>query len=165
MSGICNVMTILPGVFFLADFGVCRVWGDPHYTTFDDVTYEFQGECEYTLIRDCQTSANFPAIHVRARNWKRQPGDSFSFTGKVTLEFAGTLYTFEPRGQVRIDGVTATLPVRRADGVSISSTGAEVVRVVLGADVLFAEEKREGKNIVCSLAGTGQMLSGHRHLC
>ena len=147
-----------------ADFGVCSAWGDPHYITFDGVQYDFQGDCEYTLVRDCPTSGDLPSFHVRARNWKRQPQELVSFTGKVALEFAGTLYTFEPRGQVRIDGVTATLPVRRPDGISISSTGAEVVRVVLEADIFLAEEKSEGRDIVWSLPATGQMLWGHRHL-
>ncbi|XP_060080481.1 mucin-2-like [Ylistrum balloti] len=32
--------------------GVCWASGDPHYQTFDDVHYSFQGKCEYTLVRD-----------------------------------------------------------------------------------------------------------------
>ena len=41
------------------------------------------------------------------------------------------MYSLLRGGEVRIDGVTATLPVRRSDGVNISSSGLAVVRVLL----------------------------------
>ncbi|XP_042670997.1 mucin-5AC-like [Centrocercus urophasianus] len=32
--------------------GTCAVYGDGHYTTFDDQTFSFSGNCEYTLVRN-----------------------------------------------------------------------------------------------------------------
>ncbi|KFR02214.1 Mucin-5B, partial [Opisthocomus hoazin] len=32
--------------------GTCAVYGDGHYNTFDDKTFSFNGNCEYTLIQD-----------------------------------------------------------------------------------------------------------------
>ncbi|XP_062974480.1 mucin-5B-like [Elgaria multicarinata webbii] len=32
--------------------GTCAVYGDGHYTTFDDKRYTFNGKCEYTLVQD-----------------------------------------------------------------------------------------------------------------
>ena len=50
---------------------------------------------------------------------------------EVRLEFGGTLYSLLRDGEVRINGVTVTLPSMRLDGVHIYNSGRNVVRLVV----------------------------------
>ena len=82
--------------------GYCQIWGDPHYVTFDDKNYNFQGDCDYTLVRDCQNSSDF---HLWSNNELLRPSDKVSYLREVTLELKGNIYSLIKDFHVRVDGI------------------------------------------------------------
>ncbi|XP_041455865.1 zonadhesin-like [Lytechinus variegatus] len=82
--------------------GYCQIWGDPHYVTFDKKKYNFQGACDYTLVRDCGNSSDY---HLWSNNERRRPSDRVSFLREVILDLRGSRYSLMKGFHVRVNGV------------------------------------------------------------
>ena len=116
--------------FYLAR-ATCSAWGDPHYITFDGRKYDFQGDCDYTLVKDCRNSADQPSFHLIADNAKRKPSNTVSSTQELHLEFDGAVFSLLQGLEVRLDGETVMPPIQHPSGVLVIDIGNYVVRTLI----------------------------------
>ncbi|XP_076822786.1 BMP-binding endothelial regulator protein-like isoform X2 [Clavelina lepadiformis] len=65
--------------------GICTVFGDPHYRTFDGRPFNFQGDCSYMLAKDCREQ-NFT---VTAQNDAKR-SRAFAWTKTIFLHLYAT---------------------------------------------------------------------------
>ena len=101
--------------------GVCQIWGDPHYLTFDSRKYSFQGDCDYTMVRDCLNQTDF---HLWADNRRRRPSSEVSALDKLVLDYDGHRYALMKAQRVKVDDVRVSLPfISPSRDIEIWSTG------------------------------------------
>ncbi|XP_070535312.1 von Willebrand factor-like [Ptychodera flava] len=140
----------------------CRVFGDPHYSTFDGTNYDFMGDCTYVLLKDC--TGTFNNYHVWGKNVECGRSEGLTCTRAVIVEVDNTLVYLKRGGAVNVNGDdVGTLPFKE-ESIYIERVSSMFVKVELqsiGVKILWdgrsrvyitVSPKHFGKT--CGLCGT-----------
>ncbi|KAG1651570.1 BMP-binding endothelial regulator protein [Nymphon striatum] len=122
--------------FKLHEDGVCTVFGDPHYQTFDGRIFNFQGSCKYLLTKDCRRGLN-STFMVKVRNDGRH-SKYFSWTKTITIKIEDVKIALEQHMVVRVAHKRIKLPYVKPGVVTIEKDGYNVeVRSVTGVRIIW----------------------------
>nr|XP_039252430.1 BMP-binding endothelial regulator protein-like [Styela clava] len=141
--------------------GVCAVFGDPHYRTFDGRPFNYQGDCRYVIAKDCK-SMNFSVVVENDAKTSR----SFAWTKAVYMTLMGsgsngeTTVSLHQRLVTKVNDRKVSLPyisravyitmeryivkVRTKTGVSLNWDGDSFLEI--GATSAY-------KGLLCGLCG------------
>ncbi|XP_078689172.1 uncharacterized protein LOC144920716 [Branchiostoma floridae x Branchiostoma belcheri] len=115
---------------------VCVAYGDPHHTTFDGTSHDFQGTCRYTLTKDLSGGADF---NVEVQEVPLPWLESASVVREVYLEAYGYTIGIRQHKIVSVGDEVRTLPFSLAGGrIQVQLSGLFVhVQTDLGVEVFY----------------------------
>lgn len=137
--------------------GVCVVFGDPHYHTFDGLLFNFQGACKYILAKTCKGKGGFS---LKVSNDARR-SNNFSWTKSLTFRVPGAKVKLYQRLRTKINNRIEKPPYEEhgvlnltREGQAISITTAIGVRLLWdGASYVEVEVPVEMQGHTCGLCG------------
>ncbi|XP_013784506.1 BMP-binding endothelial regulator protein-like [Limulus polyphemus] len=150
MPGICCPSCV-------EDDGVCTVFGDPHYRTFDSRIFTFQGPCKYVLAKDCNGNKTFS---IRVINNQRH-SKTVSWTQKLRIKIGGVKVILGQFLKVKVNKKKVRLPFVKLGVLSVLQEGyMVVVRTNIGLKVTWDGDSYvevslppDFKNQMCGLCG------------
>ncbi|KAJ8320827.1 hypothetical protein KUTeg_002414 [Tegillarca granosa] len=102
--------------------GVCTVFGDPHYRTFDGRIYNFQGPCKYMLVHD-DVGKSFS---IRVRNDART-SPWFTWTRMLSIFLGKHKISLLQKLVVKVDKKRVKLPYKMNAEFSVVKDGHSVI--------------------------------------
>ncbi|XP_033607716.1 BMP-binding endothelial regulator protein isoform X2 [Cryptotermes secundus] len=113
--------------------GICTVFGDPHYRTFDGKFYSFQGSCKYQLAADCLGHT----FSIRVTNDARGTRTS-SWTKTVAIKVGEVKINLGQKMRLKVNGHKVTAPYRLEGKATINKTeDSLIVETHIGVKVLW----------------------------
>ncbi|XP_069497191.1 IgGFc-binding protein-like [Ambystoma mexicanum] len=134
----------------------CSASADPHYSTCDQLKFDFQGNCAYQFSGLCNKTSGQPDYQVIVHNEHRGQ-KTVTFTKKVEIHFNGNEIVMgkEFSGKVKMNSHCINLPYTTADNtMSIYNSGRDiVVETYNGIKVTFDCKSRITATIPSTYAG------------
>ncbi|KAK7068065.1 hypothetical protein SK128_008390 [Halocaridina rubra] len=136
--------------------GVCIVFGDPHYHTFDGMLFNFQGACKYTLAKSCKDRS----FNLKVNNDARRSA-LFSWTKSLSLTIPGAKVKLGQKLRTKVNGHRVKPPYYEygvlnitREGVALMISTSQGIKILWdGASYVEVEVPVEMKNKVCGLCG------------
>ncbi|XP_071830391.1 IgGFc-binding protein-like [Apostichopus japonicus] len=133
---------------------VCTVFGDPHFVTFDGVSFDYQGECKYILAENCGQSTEVPYFQIVGDHKMQIANDSVSYLKSIQLELLGKTYSLFVYGRVHVNGIFVNLPF--SDGeLTIRETSGGYVTLEALSGIRIRYDKNFSAEIELSNAFMG----------
>lgn len=143
--------------------GVCTVFGNPHYKTFDGKFFSFQGSCKYLLTSDCKNHT----FSIRVTNHGRKTKHA-SWTKTVTLKLGDTKVNLGQKQRIKVNGVRVKLPFLPKEGLEIKKGEDDlvIVKTHIGVKIIWdgrsylqVQMPVKYKNKLCGLCGNFNGIS------
>ncbi|XP_042561395.1 mucin-2-like isoform X2 [Clupea harengus] len=108
----------------------CEGWGDPHYVTFDGLSYSHQGNCTYVLMEEIHPVFDFK---IYVDNVKCDPREDVSCPRSVIISHKSDVITLKNNNlmgpaklEAQKDGTTLKLPHAK-NGIRVSGSGLKLI--------------------------------------
>ncbi|XP_054711159.1 BMP-binding endothelial regulator protein-like [Uloborus diversus] len=135
--------------------GICTVFGDPHYKTFDNKMFNYQGSCKYVLSKDCVNRTFSIEVLNEARYSKL-----FSWTKSITIKANGTKIRLGQYMKIHVNHKPVKLPYIEQDITVLQEDRNVMLRTTLGLKVVWdgnsyleVSVPSSYKGLLCGLCG------------
>ncbi|XP_075046975.1 IgGFc-binding protein-like [Mixophyes fleayi] len=162
-SEICSVISGIQDCY-PKSYGTCTASGDPHYTTYDNLNYNFQGTCIYLFSGVCKNAGDLVDFQIYVENENRA-NKLVAYTSGFKTDVYGLSINIRRQnpGKIELNGVLMNLPFYPDNGkMSIDRQGSNVIlQTIFGLRISFNWDSRISVTVpqayagaLCGLCGT-----------